>query len=448
MTTYHTSTYCATVRATIMVSAMLAVMLLTAGFAAAETLSLGDAVVTALDNNYSISVVRLAEDVAAARNTWGAAGRYPTVSASLTAGGRMSDNDDGDSSNESLTPSVTLTWVLFNGFAIRTSKERLDTLEGLSRGNTAVLVEQTVEAVMLAYYRVLLERESLAVLSDVRDLSQDRYEKEEMRRELGSAVTFDVLQAQNAWLADKADYLRQEVTLRNAVRDLSYIMGEEDDAGVSDWTFSDPFEPPSDGFDADVLRSRMIAGNRTLKNQYLQIALLDHEIELARSGYFPQLSLRGGTEAPFTRRKLEGFDPDTGSNRDLYGSLTLSFNLFDGGARKRALTIAQIERGTGDVRTIDMVHCLDNELAKLVDLYAVRRELLSVADENLAASRLNMELAEERFRAGTINSFNYRDVQLIYLNASFGRLRAISGLIETHTALLRITGGIIDQPDE
>ena len=72
--------------------------------------------------------------------------------------------------------------VLFNGFAIRASKRWLDTLDGLLRSNTAVLVEQTIEAVMLTYYRVLLESESLAVLSDVCELSRDRYEQEEMRR--------------------------------------------------------------------------------------------------------------------------------------------------------------------------------------------------------------------------------------------------------------------------
>ena len=92
-----------------------------------------------------------------------------------------------------------------------------------------------------------------------------------------------------------------------------------------------------------------------------------------------------------------------------------------------------------------MKHRLSNELAKLLDLYNVRKDLFNVAEENLETARLNMQISEDKFRAGTINSFNYRDVQLIYLNASLGRLQAIYNLIDADTALARITGGIVSE---
>ena len=72
---------------------------------------------------------------------------------------------------------------------------------------------------------------------------------------------------------------------------------------------------------------------------------------------------------------------------------------------------------------------------------------LKSTEENLEAAQLNLGISGDRFRAGTINSFNYRDVQLIYLNAALGRLRAIFNLIDTDTALARITGGIVTETD-
>jgi hypothetical protein len=42
-----------------------------------------------------------------------------------------------------------------------------------------------------------------------------------------------------------------------------------------------------------------------------------------------------------------------------------------------------------------------------------------------------------------INSFNYRDIQLIYLNASIRRLQAVYNLISSRTQLTRITGGFL-----
>ena len=88
---------------------------------------------------------------------------------------------------------------------------------------------------------------------------------------------------------------------------------------------------------------------------------------------------------------------------------------------------------------------LNIQLEKLFDLYNVRKDLYNVAQENLEAANLNMQISRDKFRAGTINSFNYRDVQLIYLNASFNRLNTIYNLIDANTALMKITGGIISE---
>ena len=44
-----------------------------------------------------------------------------------------------------------------------------------------------------------------------------------------------------------------------------------------------------------------------------------------------------------------------------------------------------------------------------------------------------------------INSFNYRDVQLLFLNAAFGKLQATYDLIDTHSELMRLTGSIISE---
>ena len=56
---------------------------------------------------------------------------------------------------------------------------------------------------------------------------------------------------------------------------------------------------------------------------------------------------------------------------------------------------------------------------------------------------MNMQISREKFDAGAINSFNYRDVQQIYLNASQGQLQAIYNFIDAQTSLLKLAGVII-----
>lgn len=79
------------------------------------------------------------------------------------------------------------------------------------------------------------------------------------------------------------------------------------------------------------------------------------------------------------------------------------------------------------------------------ELYGIRRQLLEVAQVNLESAELNMQIATEKYRNGTINSFNFRDVQLIFLNASSNKLNSIYDLIDSQVELLRLTGGILSE---
>ena len=92
-----------------------------------------------------------------------------------------------------------------------------------------------------------------------------------------------------------------------------------------------------------------------------------------------------------------------------------------------------------------MVHTLSNTLTQRLELYNIQKDLLIVADENLAAAKLNFQISEEKFKNGAINSFNFRDVQIIYLNASLQRLSSIYNLISTDTDLARLTGSIVSE---
>ena len=78
----------------------------------------------------------------------------------------------------------------------------------------------------------------------------------------------------------------------------------------------------------------------------------------------------------------------------------------------------------------------------------MRLELLNVTNENLEAAELNMSISEDKYRSGVINSFNYRDIQLIYLNVSYQRLQAVYNLIASKAGLTRITGGFLGYASE
>ena len=133
---------------------------------------------------------------------------------------------------------------------------------------------------------------------------------------------------------------------------------------------------------------------------------------------------------------------------DYYGNITLNLNIFDGLNTKRALEIAKLQYQINKIETEEITHTLNNVLSQLFELYSIQKELILVADENLAAAKLNFEISEERFKNGAINSFNFRDIQIVYLNASLQRLSSIYNLISTDTEIARLTGSIITEESE
>jgi len=403
-----------------------------------DELSLSLALDKALENNYGVIISRADQEIAEINNNWGNAGRYPTI------GFDVSDNNSYNLSSSTYTNRLSagagLNWTLFDGFSVGITKSKLENMEDLSSGRLAVLIENTVEDIMLGYYNVLLQREQLEVLRTVMELSSDRYQYELKRQSLGGSVTYNVLQAQNVYLTDKSNFMSQEVVIRNSIRNLNFMMGEEP---VKTWIFDEPFEAETTSYILQDLLAKMKSSNQTLKNQYTNLLLQQDETSLREASYYPTLSVGAGMDYSNTWTQTSGA-PIVGNQAvSPYGNIRLSYDIYSAGVRKRAVEVARINEQVAQVEISQMEHALTNELLNLFDYYEVRVELLNVADENLEAALLNLSISEDKYRAGVINSFNYRDIQLIYLNAALRRLRAIYNLIDSKTQLTRITGGFL-----
>lgn len=71
----------------------------------------------------------------------------------------------------------------------------------------------------------------------------------------------------------------------------------------------------------------------------------------------------------------------------------------------------------------------------------------NVSEQSLEAAEMNLQIADEKFKSGAINSFNYRDIQINYLNTALNRLQAMYNLIYSNTTLARLTGGFLQEQE-
>ncbi|NME67767.1 TolC family protein [Flammeovirga aprica] len=405
------------------------------------TLSLADAIAQGLENNYSIRIEAQNVEIAKTNNTLENAGLFPSLS--VNTGWNHQWSQALGSSLGSITPDVKTQFTIFNGFQVWINKAQLEELQHFSEGNAQIVIENTIKDIIVGYYEALLEQNRLEVAQRLAQLSQERYDYTNSQKELGQKVTYDVLQAKVAWFEDRKTALEQKNILQVKLRELNFIMGVPEAEQVF-YNLTEDFEAVEKDYILQDLIERLNADNSTLKNQYVNQIIKQKDIELAKAAFMPQVT--GNASINYTDQYVVGSGIPNFMVDGINGSVgvTLSLPIYMGGSRRRAKQIATINKQIADIETAQMSHSLNNQMMQVYDTYVLQREILDLAEEQVATAQLNLDMSTERYRNGQINSFNLRDVQIQYLNAQNSRLSAIFNLIATNTEIVRLTGGIVD----
>ena len=423
-----------------------------------ESLSLEQAVANGLRNNYQIQAADETVAIAANNNTWGAAGRLPSVNLSLNGQNAFSHSANPASFlreanflSGGITPGADASITLFNGHRIRFVKEQLEQLENQSRQNVQVLAEQVVLSVAQAYYQVLIQQEQLQVLENVLKLSRDRIAYQEARKEFGRALTFDLLQTQDAYLNDSTRYLVQVNNVDNAFRNLNLAMGEDDLS--RQYALTEPLETAIKTYNYEELQQRMESNNRNLQNLLISRELAQTNTRIQESAKAPVVNLRSnlsysynntlagnGVLADGVSREFGGIS-NTNFNAGL--SLGVTYNLYNGQVRERTIDNARRQEIIAQLNIEDQKRRLHSQLANTLANYDNQKQLIELTSGLISNAEQNLQIAEERLRGGLITSFDYRTIQLNYINAAQTQLNAYFNLKTAELDLLRITGELV-----
>ena len=199
------------------------------------------------------------------------------------------------------------------------------------------------------------------------------------------------------------------------------------------------------------------SNNYTLKKEHIALQLSSYDLSIRKADLLPKVDLNVGYRANINNNIGEftsGINPTTfipiiengiygTHNHGPYLNLTASITLFNGGQLKRAVESAKLTEIQSRVRIEKIERDLYKQLSDALDLYNTRRRLFDINSRNKAVAKINLELSEERLKTGTINSFDYRQIQTTYLNAALSELESVFNLIIAETDLLRLSGGVV-----
>ncbi|MEM9719961.1 MAG: TolC family protein [Bacteroidota bacterium] len=404
-------------------------------------LSLSDAIRIGLENNFDIRVADQNIRVAENNNHIGNAGMLPRIDFSM--GGTWFETQSPASflvNRVNGTSGISLNWTIFDGYRAIATKDRLEFLEEQSVGNAAIIVETTLQAIILAYYNSLIAAEQVSVLEETLGASRRRFQYEEVRKEIGASGTFELLQFKDALFTDSTNLAIQGLNYRNALKNLNLLINVPIE---TQWNLTGRLQDNFPSYDLIELRQEMLANNANLQNQYITNHILRQDTRLARANMYPTIGINGNTNYGLgTVTRIDGNSSDF-SAFDYSAGLTLSLNLFNGGQTRRAIRSAEINEQIGKLQERQLEEALQNDLWVAHDTYNTRREIKDLTEELASNAQTNLEIAEDRFESGLINSLDYRQIQLQLLQAQLSRLQAIRDLIESETELIRLTGGLV-----
>lgn len=415
-----------------------------------QELSANDAVLLALKNNYDVQMADLQNAISQKNNTWSEAGAFPTVDLTVGQNNSIQDNRNnpftftpGVILSQSINPSVNVNYNIFTGFAVKMSKVRLEQLQEQSANNALAVMETAVQDVLKAYYTAKLHDARTDMLREVYDISKNRVEYYELKQEYNGGNSLELMQFRNQMLTDSSNLILQKLSYTNSVRNLLLLMNDTVTT-PENVVLIDPFDIGEVLIDAEIAMESMLANNKNLKNQYINIELQRTNTEFQKSFLYPTLSFQLGANPSWNRFEEIQDNLLSAQTQNLvyYGNFSLRYSLFNNWKNKRAVEVSQIQEEIAEISTKSMEVTLTNTLKNLIELYEVRNQLVAISNQNLEYAKKSFELAEDRFERGTINSIDLATIQSNYRNTLIQHYENIYNRMDTYLEIYRMTGQI------
>jgi outer membrane protein TolC len=390
---------------------------------AQNNLSLKEAVTIAIQNSYNIKLVENNLSIAQNNNNYGVAGGLPTVTANgnnnntLTTinqtfpdASRNTTRSGVDGST--LNGGLTATMILFNGYRIAATKDRLESIQKQTEAELQVQMLNTSSTVMQQYYNVIRQLAFLKTIEKSIEASEQRVAIVKTRQEIGVANQADLLQSSldlNALLQAKQNQL---LVLDQVKADLFNSMVVP---ANSNYVFTDSIQVDQKMILSDV-ESKMKA--HPLLQSAQQLINVNQFLEKeTKALMYPILRANSGFNYNSNKSTAgfillnESYGPFLGFN--------LSIPIYAGTANKRAYKNAQINTVNSKIQYDNTAQNLSTELFKTYQNYQNSLKQTPVEIENYKMSDALLSLVMERFKLGEATIVDVKQAQQSFETAGF-----------------------------
>ena len=390
---------------------------------AQKALSLNEAVATALKNSYDVQLVENSLAIAKNNNDLGVAGALPTISATANDNKTNStlQQQYADASRNTtksgvdgttVTAGLTASVVVFNGYRIMATKERLAAIE---KQNTVLLqaqMQNTAALVMQQYYNVVRQQAYLTTIEKSIEASKQRLDIVNTKTQIGLSNQLDVLQSNldlNALIQAKQNQL---LVIDQAKADLlnSMVMAPTEQITIKDSILVyDQIKL------ADVEAKMKL--NPSLQSAEQNININQYIEKETRALMYP--TLRANTGYNFSSNKSAAGFSLLNETYGPYLGVSLSVPIYAGTASKRNYKNAKINTDIAKITYKSTEHDMTTEMYKTFQAYQNNLKQAPIEQSNYAMSQDLLGLVMQKYQLGQATMVDVKQAQQSFENAGF-----------------------------
>jgi len=376
----------------------------------------------AKQNNIQVNIVRLDEKLSEQDLLFARAARYPNLSGSATQSFTHSGNTNpvvgGFQTQSNLAGNYGLNsaWTVYRGGYLNNDVRSKDLQLQAANLNTEVTQNDITLQITQAYLNILLAKEGIVYSEELANASESQYDQGKTRYNAGSIAKKDLLQLEAQAAGDQYNLVNAQNQYRQNILTLKQILqlpSTTDFKPVMPDTLMAQQAIPS------LLEAQRVALQNRPEIRYnqLQVQVAETELQKARAGYKPTISLGGSIATGYSDNQSVKYFNQV--NNNLYQRLgaTLSVPIFDNRTNKTNVEKSKILIDQARL-TLEQTKTTLNQQIEQAYVSALNAQAqYKSANAQLQANREAYNISLEQLKLGAITTVDLLVQRNLYVQS-------------------------------
>jgi outer membrane protein TolC len=388
-----------------------------------------EAVRIALEKNLNIKIVQEDLTIAKINNTWGNAGRWPTITAFIQNTEALTNLDQQLSNgtnikrngvtNNILNGNLTAQWRIYNGQRVVASKRRFEELEKIGQINVEAQMQQISFDVLVTYYNIVRLNQQVKAFSGIIALAEERLKIAQTRFEVGSAAKTDMLQSaidlngQQNSLVD----IKRQIQNNKAILNTLLLRPANQELTVADSVFTIPVM----SYEEEI--AKIDTQNLNLLRIQRERALLVEDRRIINSQRLPIFSVNSVTN--FNRNKSSAGLFLVNSSYGPNIGVSLAVPIYNSNIFKTQLRVNEVQQKQQYMQQELLKTQVERDLLIAFQEYQTAIRIAEMEQKNVKNAEENNFIATERFKKLQGNTIELRQAQLSLIEAQDRYINAV-----------------------